>query len=106
MRAAALLLILAISATIPAGAQCVVTCVRPVTQPPCHHSPEKAQPTCDSSFVFGEKRAITVVEAPAASPAAGRRISGEPAPDCARLDLAAEPGAYPPGAIRHLVLRI
>jgi hypothetical protein len=106
MRAAALLLILAISATILAGAQCVVTCVRPATQPPCHHSPEKAQQTCDSSFVFGEKRAATVVEAPAASPAANRRNSGEPAPVCATLVPVAEPHEHPPGAADRLVLRI
>jgi hypothetical protein len=106
MRAAALLLILAISATILAGAQCVVTCVRPVTRPPCHHSPERAQQICDSSFVFGEKRAVTVIEPPSASPAATRRNPGEPAPVWATLDLAAEPGEHPQGATCHLVLRI
>ena len=106
MRIAALLVVLAIPATVLAGAQCAVRCVRPVGRPPCHHSPEKVRQTCDSSLACGEIRAVTVVEAPATSPAVGVRNYREPAQAWTALDVAAEARVHPPGGAGRLVLRI
>jgi hypothetical protein len=106
MRAAALLLILAISTTMVAGAQCVVACVHPASPPPCHHSPQKAAKTCDSSFVFGERRPVTIVEAPATGPAAAVRTPEPPATPFLAHTASAHPLLRPPGDGAPLVLRI
>jgi hypothetical protein len=98
MRAAAFILIVAISATLVAGAQCVTACAHP-TPPPCHHSNQKAAKTCDASFVFGEKQPATIVEAPSA---AVHALAPAAFPDAAG-DL---PHLRPPGDSAPLVLRI
>jgi hypothetical protein len=105
MRAAALVVILAISATILSGAQCVVACVSP-TPPPCHHSPEKAAKICDSTFVFGEGQQVTVVETPAAGPATSVHIAEQPVPERAVLATSRDPRGHPPGDSGTLILRI
>jgi hypothetical protein len=98
--------ILAILATVIAGAQCVVACAQPAGPPPCHHAPQKAAKACDSSSVFGERQSITVIEAPFAGPVA-RNPHVEP-PDqpgnsiAAALDLRLRP----PGDNSLLILRI
>jgi hypothetical protein len=99
MRTAAFILILAILTTLVAGAQCVTACADP-TPPPCHHTPQKAAKTCDSSSVFDDKHPVTLVEVPASAPSA-RVPATEPAPltpDSSRL--------LPPGDSTPLVLRI
>ena len=105
MRAAALLVILAISATILAGARCAVACVRPAP-PPCHHSPEKAPPVCDSNYVIGEKRSAATVEAPSAAPVVAVVDFAAPAQSDAPTDPGRQPRRYPPGETAPLILRI
>jgi hypothetical protein len=105
MRAAVLFVILAISATVLSGAQCVVACVSP-TPPPCHHSPEKGVKICDSTFVFGERQQVTVVETPASGAATNVHITGQPVPERAVLDTSRDPRRHPPGDSGTLILRI
>src|SRR5438552_14041404 len=60
-RAAAMLLALAVLATVASSAQCVVRCIDPVTPPPCHHhAPTKQNPpaqACAAAMLPGESRA-------------------------------------------------
>jgi hypothetical protein len=106
MRLAAILLILAISATMVAGAQCVVACVHPAAPPPCHHSPQKAAKTCDASSVFDEKRTVTLIESPVACDTGSRWNPDPPQPPVPALAAAASAHRYPPGERTTLVLRI
>jgi hypothetical protein len=105
MRVSAILLILALATTIVAGAQCVVSCVRPVSPPPCHHSPEKSAKICDSNSVFGEKPAVTAL---APSSAAVMSV-GAPEPPAHRNFADAASVAlrlYPSGKAAPPILRI
>lgn len=99
MRTAALILILAILTTLVAGAQCVTACADP-TPPPCHHTPQKAAKTCDSSSVFDDKHSVTLVEVPASAPSTRIRVTelAPLLPDPSRL--------LSPGDSAPLVLRI
>src|SRR2546423_1808242 len=60
-RAAAMLLVLAVLATVASGARCVVRCIDPVTPPPCHHhAPTKQNPpaqACAAAMLPVEMRA-------------------------------------------------
>ena len=105
MRAAAIVLILAISTTIVAGAQCAVACVHPASPPPCHHSPEKAAKVCDSSSDFGEKRSVTVIEAPPAVPVT-RAWSAAPPARGSIVATAGGPLLHPPREAAPQILRI
>ena len=59
----AMLLALALLATLPAGAQCVVQCANPDSPPPCHHhAPAKHSPpphACAAEMLPGETRSET-----------------------------------------------
>ena len=106
MRAAALLVIVVILTAMVAGAQCVVACAQPTSPPPCHHGPQKAAKTCDSSFVFDERRPVTVIDAPSAGPIASYRTFAPPdQPSIVNVN-AADPRVHPPGDSAPLVLRI
>jgi hypothetical protein len=105
MRAAALLVILAILAVMVAGAKCVVACAQPSAPPPCHHTPQKAAKTCDSSLVFDECRRVPVIEAPSAGPVESHRTF--PPPDQPfTLIVNAAPWLHPPGESVPIVRRI
>uniref|UniRef100_Q01WV1 Secreted protein n=1 Tax=Solibacter usitatus (strain Ellin6076) TaxID=234267 RepID=Q01WV1_SOLUE len=106
MKAAALLVILAILTAIVAGAQCVVACAQPASLPPCHHTPQKAAKTCDSSLVFDERRPVTVIDAPSAGPVASHRTFQPPAHPGRVIAAAAGLRLHPPGASAPFVLRI
>jgi hypothetical protein len=106
MRAAALLVILAILATVIASAQCVVACAQPAGPPPCHHAPQKAAKACDSSSVFGERQPVTVIEAPSAGPVASNRTFDSPPLPGAAIAAAVDPRLRPPGDSAPLILRI
>jgi hypothetical protein len=105
MRAAALLVILAIAAAADSGSRCAVACVRPAA-PPCHHSPEKAAKTCDSSVEFGERRPVAVVETPAAGPAVAILSLVPPASSEEQPGFDAAPRRHPPGEAAPHILRI
>ena len=106
MKAAALLVILAILTAIVAGAQCLVACAQPASPPPCHHAPQKAAKTCDSSFVFDERRPVTVIDAPSAGPVTSHRTFEPPDQPFTVIANAADPRLHPPGDSAPLVLRI
>jgi hypothetical protein len=106
MRAAALLVILAILAVMVAGAQCIVACAQPSTPPPCHHAPQKTAKTCDSSFVFDECRQVPVIDAPSAGPVESHRTLHPPDQPLNVIVNAADPRLHPPGESAPLVLRV
>jgi hypothetical protein len=106
MRAAALLVILAILTVMVAGAQCVVACAQPSAPPPCHHAPQKTAKTCDFSLVFGERQPDKVIDAPSAAPVEWDRTFAPPDQPFAVIVDAAPPRLHPPGDSAPLVLRI
>jgi hypothetical protein len=60
MRAAALILILAILTTLAAGAQCIAACAQPAP-PPCHHAPQNSIKSCGTTVVFEDRTPIATV---------------------------------------------
>jgi hypothetical protein len=98
--------IVAILATVVAGAQCVVACTQPAGPPPCHHAPQKAAKACDSSFVFGERQPVTLIEAPSADRVASNRTFDSLQLPGAAIAAAADLRLHPPGDSAPLILRI
>ena len=101
MRAAALLVILAILTTLAAGAQCVAACAQPAP-PPCHHAPQKAAKSCDTSVIFDERHSAPHVETPAAL----ARITSQPELAAPHLAPRRLPLVRPPARSAPLILRI
>ncbi|MCU1234564.1 MAG: hypothetical protein JWP63_2531 [Candidatus Solibacter sp.] len=98
MRAAALIVILAIFTTLAAGAQCITACAQPAP-PPCHHAPQKAVKTCDTPIVFEDRAPVTIV-------AALSFVLPAPEPAAPEFSLARIPFLHPPGTTAPLILRI
>jgi len=112
MRAAVILLAMAVTASLIPGMQCVVKCAEPAGIPPCHRSSGKPAPipreNCESVMMAGES-AVLRSAAVGVDSGYGAILPDIAAPLSAastQLKLASFRHLPPPLDARHIVLRI